>query len=824
MSAGEPDRALDYLSRRRNQARGTRYDEATVRHADAATIKIVRRLRLTNQRSLLNRLAQSRDRDTPSRDLRNAAWRAIAVAYREQPLGVATSGEDLRPADWHAWWQCQVVSTNELYRNWGYQPSLDAADVADVADVQADIEEMRLVGHPEARSVQSSLAFWPDQPTLPTPPVRSAEPYRDVRAALRTAALAGQSFTPRDGVPPRLLAEMAFEEAELTALRLPDVADRLYDFAVAAYAQAGDWIGHLLALSAFGYRWRGFANDHVAARDAVARQYPALAAKLNGPPEGAGPWRYWAERVQGRVSQPLTPTPQAWAGPGQPTDAGGQIGQAGLPQGYGQQPGLEALLPPTGAPSTDPDFTQDPPERAIVSTRPRGWVYLLASGLILLTGFGALDLALLQSGGHSVLGLAGGLSAVAAGLGPALVGMLSRIPKIARLADDRGVGATRLGNLRFQVRISPDNPASTSRLGVGLRPWRTAPARARAMIWLLRPAARVAFEVQVRRIRVQDNSQYSITLEPYERMRRRMRLGYSFILTQDSEQAPIRLSWRSALPRARSAWWRRGRGTALGIIETDRQPTGMSAPWERILSASLSPEAAGRIEWIRVVSGREYQVGAPAQPSGGTQPNDDALPARPFQNAPQQVLQAPSEWTASLGEGYSSTSGPSLRPYRWADSDIEVQHVIGRAVATSAGPAMDVSGDSSVPAEAPSSAPGGRQLLGTGELREGNPFIVILQGAPIDAPIGGGPPDDQAEKLSLAAELVTDHVPAVLLLPVLPASIAPDIAKAVTARPVTGRGEVQRLLTELREIIAPHVPPPVLDDIVLFLNESRYRP
>jgi len=32
------------------------------------------------------------------------------------------------------------------------------------------------------------------------------------------------------------------------------------------------------------------------------------------------------------------------------------------------------------------------------------------------------------------------------------------------------------------------------------------------------------------------------------------------------------------------------------------------------------------------------------------------------------------------------------------------------------------------------------------------------------------------------------------------------------------------LLSRLRKVIAPHVPPPVLDDIVLFLNESRYRP
>ena len=39
-----------------------------------------------------------------------------------------------------------------------------------------------------------------------------------------------------------------------------------------------------------------------------------------------------------------------------------------------------------------------------------------------------------------------------------------------------------------------------------------------------------------------------------------------------------------------------------------------------------------------------------------------------------------------------------------------------------------------------------------------------------------------------------------------------------------GRGDdAQVLLTRVRAAVAPHVPPPVLDDIVLFLNARRYR-
>jgi len=63
------------------------------------------------------------------------------------------------------------------------------------------------------------------------------------------------------------------------------------------------------------------------------------------------------------------------------------------------------------------------------------------------------------------------------------------------------------------------------------------------------------------------------------------------------------------------------------------------------------------------------------------------------------------------------------------------------------------------------------------------------------------------------------------VLPILPDSIADEIARAVAghASRHPGGHEPTALLTRLRAIIAPHVPPPVLDDIVLFLNEARHR-
>jgi hypothetical protein len=105
---------------------------------------------------------------------------------------------------------------------------------------------------------------------------------------------------------------------------------------------------------------------------------------------------------------------------------------------------------------------------------------------------------------------------------------------------------------------------------------------------------------------------------------------------------------------------------------------------------------------------------------------------------------------------------------------------------------------------------------------------VLLQAEPETSPgadeVSDLPPADQAEKLELAAELMQDGVPAVLLLPVLPGRIADDIARAVAEHAALRHGfDAQVLLRWLRAIIAPHVPPPVLDDIALFLNEGRYR-
>jgi hypothetical protein len=746
LSAGEPERALALLDRRRREALGTRRDDTTVRHVDRATVEIARRLRLTEEQALLSRLTED-----PS--AREDAWRAKAVIYLE-PAGLPTI---MRIAyfqsTWHAWWQSQVTSdATPLEPEWTLEaPQLHGADIT------ADLEEMRQLNHPEFPSWEERLTRSLSQYAESILPVRSAEPHREMRAAMRMAALANQVVAPPPAVPKRLLAEMLFEEAELTALRLPEVANRLFSQAAVLYEEAGDPIGKLLALLSMDSPMTAEAQAQVRAL------HPTLATKLSGPPEEAGPWRYWAETTQRPIGR-LAPR----AGPG-PSPEQPPVPAAGQWAGATQRPiGHLAADPEPGSSPEQPPWDL-PAGRA---RRNRGTVVIAVIGALIACGV-AIAWAT-SSSSHSA-------ATTVAAVNPAwvllvalvaLAGVLiPRIRKIRRLAAKRGLGATRLGNLRFDASINYTRIVSETgdmSLRVDARPWRTAPPRAKAVVWLLSPLARLAAQF------------------------RRGDQGYRGKIARPRDpEGPISVSGIYDT-YVSSDWWLRGKDSALGIIRTPTDTLHLPHPWERIFGAALSPYAAGRIEWIRLVS----------RPLGYSS-----------SSAKHQLL-APASWDSVLRQHYSTPHGD--------DNILGVCHVLGRSVATSAGPVMDIGGTSG--GQPSSSTTGGDQLPGVRELTAGQPGIVILQAEPATDEIGADPPDDQAEKLTLGMELADSGVPAVLLLPILPAGLTEEISRTITRHVTLTRGQdAQRLLTKLRKLITPHVPPQVLDDIVLFLNEGRYR-
>ena len=152
------------------------------------------------------------------------------------------------------------------------------------------------------------------------------------------------------------------------------------------------------------------------------------------------------------------------------------------------------------------------------------------------------------------------------------------------------------------------------------------------------------------------------------------------------------------------------------------------------------------------------------------------------------------------------------------DPGPRVRHVIGRAVRTSAGPFMNVSGESRLGR--------GATLLAVKDLTRQHPMVVVLQAQPADEEGAGAVQHyDLEDKVRLAMALLDDGIPAVLILPVLPARLAREVARLVTAfadaADRSGQDVRATLLRPLRAAITHHVEPAVLDDIILLLN-ARY--
>jgi hypothetical protein len=424
--------------------------------------------------------------------------------------------------------------------------------------------------------------------------------------------------------------------------------------------------------------------------------------------------------------------------------------------------------PPSGAPPTGAQPTGAQPTGAQPTGAPT------SAGSTPTAGSSATHATGSASGAPAALWVA--LLAVVIAVLAALAALLGwYVPMVRRLARRRGIGASPLGTLQFYVTLdgAPTKGQRTRevRLMVSPQPWRTAPLRARLALALRFPACWLETRLPV------DSREAGYR-------------GVALLADSPTESSPV--DWTDPRPAASAAWWRRGRRTATGIIRAGSEyfPVPPSELLERRLVASLSPAAAGRIEWVRLVGG----------------PGDAPFATR----SRTAELLAPRAWVRAIGQYYTKPAD--------AHPSTGLLHVIGRAVATSTGPVMDVTGETTTETFTP-------RLLGATELAATRAAIVILQAEPVPGDtIASGPPHDQTEKLLLAAELTADGVGAVLLLPLLPASTTAEVARILTAhfeqRAADGP---QALLTRLRTAIAPNVPPPVLDDVVLFLNAANDR-
>jgi hypothetical protein len=787
LAAGDPDRALFVVEERRDQALGTRADDATIRQADAQEVRIVRRMRLDGHRALLARLSHPRDPGTSWLALRDSARRAMAVVHGEPPGVVAGDTED-SPAGWHAWWQSQI-DVPDLIPAPAWEVGTAGTELAD--DIELDLDEMRLLGYPAQGEPGDRLAGWLARPRPERPPARSADPHRAARAALRREALAEGVSKPIPGVPPRLLAELAFEEAELAAPRLPAAAGFLFLRAAEAYHAAEDPLGRLLALASRA-ALAGTPGDEAALRAALAdvsAGYPAVAAALRQSGREAGPWRFWAQTVRhasGAVQAPTasasttrtirTRSAEAPAAP--PALPGRPPARArGRRRGLAIVAGvlaaglaaaavtvlLIAQTPHHAGPEPTPTIggTQGVVTSSASPTQPATSTRTAAAG-------GTFPISTPPTRGPTETGT--GVPAahpVASVIVWALVTLTAavllagagvtawRLPRLVRLADHRGVGALRLSSLSFSASIRSGRPGVS---GIGLV-WLQAAATRGARAWSLVAASPAIWLVRVFR-------------------GRRALHGYHGTFT-DSDGSPRKsLTWADEFPRASRRWWAAGAGATRASIELDTYFARSAWPWERFLAASLGPYAAGRIAWTRYVS-------------PGT---------APFPESTSDAVDyaTPSQWARHLAGVY----GPPASP----PDTVRVRHAIGRAVGTSAGPRFDAG-----------------SLLGAGELTRGEPALVILQAEPADDWDSGL--FDLSGQLELAADLTEAGTPAVLLLPALPDSALESVAVTISREYLTRPGSDPRTLRDaLRMAVPRDGAASVLDDVVLFVNATRYRP
>ena len=786
LAAGDPQRALDHVARHRRQALGTRDDLATVRHADAATVRITRRLRLGDQLALLQ-LAVKPDPPSPAGlALADDARRALAVLRRESDP-YTTADVAGRPAGWHTWWQCQSDPVGPVPDvRW----SADDTDTELASDIELDLNEFGRLSRARQQQLlaEPALAAWLARPRQ-TPRARSAEPYRHLRTELRRSALesAGRLVPPArpelpPGVPPRLVAEMAFEEAELLALRLPDPAVLLFGWAAAAYETARDHTGRLLAelarvTTVLEAQVAGSPPDEAALarfRQAAA-QTPSTASipflEADGL-EDAGPWRYWV-RLQLQTTS-LGSGPVA-------ADTASRIRYDG--------PVTGSLAHRQGA------------SRRLLTRRAE----LITVGRSVLAGV-ALGLA----GSAAVIlwalvaRLPGFTPLIAAGSAVAVFAVAAaaaghwRQGALHRLADSVAVGtAFSPSSLEFRALIQPGRqPGSYSAvLWVHLHsPWQL-PLRQRSRVFAVVLAVYLASALRPRRGR---------------------RDGYRGRMAGAST-GENDVEWIGGPPEADSAWW--VGPTASGLIIS--RPADAALPWERIITASLGPDAAGRIEWRR-------QVFVSADPDSGLATGNliDVYPYRLHEGVALSLDASPS-WTPIYADHYESPASPL--------GQVQVRHAIGAAITTSAGTRLEVG------ALTTDATP---RMLGTEELRVGDPSLIIVQAefaAENPSPTPGGDAESSAAaevaarqstdelrtQLALAVDLIRSFAaPAVLLLPGLPAAQATLMATAIagyandTGRAAQARPpDPAKLQAELRAILRPHVSPTVLDDVVLFIND-----
>ena len=254
LAAGDPDRAMTLLQRRRDEAFASGKDTATKEAMELAILAVARRMRLSGGdiTSLVDRFAASSD----------AQQAGLALEVAVLTRGSLGAGAD-RLADEapERWWRVQATIRPEL------RDRVPTADPVPAQPVDLGgatfVEVMRALDAFEQARVRGSTAFM--APLLPTRWGRNHPVARIEGARIAARALMLGAFTLGDPsldreqagltelaawepiVGRRRLALITLDEAELLALRLPHEAVKGFRAAARMFRDSDDSVGQFFA-------------------------------------------------------------------------------------------------------------------------------------------------------------------------------------------------------------------------------------------------------------------------------------------------------------------------------------------------------------------------------------------------------------------------------------------------------------------------------------------------------------------------------------------------------------------------------------------------
>jgi len=288
LAVGNNDRALSLVSERLKAAEATRRDPATVRHAEIARLKIGRRIRMP-QPGVLDRIQQSKDAPLVAETLAATALAGPDLVSRAAPPSLEQGDYALA----HAWWSAQTALTGNSKR--ALQEAASGMFIQVALDSTAEgslpedvVSAFRLDRHEASLLVDGRS--------------RGPGPLDDsARTGLRRSALSTDSrgtwpgSSRGDGM--RWCAEIAFEEGELLALRLPARGAALLRFASSLYEGSSDRIGAWMSSIAAATAYWHAGNVEELRKTLETITKPAHARIIAREPGvnslGLPPWEQW---------------------------------------------------------------------------------------------------------------------------------------------------------------------------------------------------------------------------------------------------------------------------------------------------------------------------------------------------------------------------------------------------------------------------------------------------------------------------------------------------------------------------------------------------